>query len=122
MTDILTLILEFTGAVLLLLGCVFELVGAVGVLRLPNFFTRVHATTSSAMGGTVVPLIGLSLISLAQTELGWSRIYVASLCLTTAILILIIAPAGAHAITRAAWISELDNRMHSEVQTENIRE
>lgn len=121
-TDTLTLFLEFIGSILLLLGCFFEFIGAVGVLRLPNFFTRAHATTSSAMGGTVVPLIGLSLISLAQTELGWGRIYVASLCLITAILILIIAPAGTHAITRAAWISEINKRKNSEKLAEETRE
>lgn len=37
---------------LLLLGAALALIGAMGVLRLPNFFQRVHATTlASTLGG-----------------------------------------------------------------------
>jgi len=40
---------------LMLLGAVLALIGAVGVLRLPNFFQRVHATTlASTLGGWAI--------------------------------------------------------------------
>ncbi|MEM4501918.1 MAG: monovalent cation/H(+) antiporter subunit G [Ignisphaera sp.] len=96
---------ELVGIVLLLIGGFFELTGAIGVLRLPNFFSRIHAATASAIGGTVVPLIGLALVALAQIEMGWERVYLASLCIVSAILILLVAPAGSQALMRAACMS-----------------
>lgn len=112
-------ILEWIGASLLLLGSFFELVGAVGVLRFPDFFSRIHAATASAIGGTIIPLIGLALILITRFELGWSRVYLAFLCIVSAILILVIAPAGSHALMRAAYISRVRRRgIYDEVAEE----
>lgn len=97
---------ELAGAILLIIGGFFELVGAIGILRFPNFFSRIHATTASAIGGTVAPLIGLALIALAQVEMGWTRLYLAFLCIASAVLILFVAPAGSHALIRAAYVSK----------------
>lgn len=116
-------ILKYVGGVLLLLGGFFEIIGAIGILRMPNFFTRMHAATVSAIGGTVIPLLGILIISLAKVEVGWSRVYLALLCIASSILILIIAPAGAHALIRAAHVSKVGERaLHKELTNEVGRE
>ena len=116
-------LLEWIGASLLLLGGFFELIGAVGVLRFPDFFSRIHAATASAIGGTIVPLIGLALILTTRFEMGWSRMYLAFLCIVSAILILVIAPAGSHALIRAAYISRARRTgVYDEVTEEIERE
>ncbi|MEM1532517.1 MAG: monovalent cation/H(+) antiporter subunit G [Desulfurococcaceae archaeon] len=102
--------LKYVGAVLLLLGGFFEITGAIGVLRMPSFFTRMHAVTTSAVGGTVIPLLGIFIVSLTKVELGWSRVYLALLCIASSILILIIAPAGTYALIKAASASKVGER------------
>ncbi|MBA1272459.1 Na+/H+ antiporter subunit G [Stutzerimonas azotifigens] len=49
--------IEIIICVLLLLGSAFALVGAIGLYRLPDFFTRLHAPTKATtlgVGGIVV--------------------------------------------------------------------
>jgi len=98
-------VLTILGLALLVVGAFLELVGAVGVLRLHGFFNRVHAVTVSAIGGSVLPLLGISMLSLVFENLGVRRFYLAGMCLAAALLILVLAPAGAHALARAAYRS-----------------
>lgn len=100
---LLTTIFKVIGYILLFTGCFFEFIGAVGVLRFPNFFSRIHAATVSAVGGTVVPLIGLFLIVLTHSEMGWTRYYLAFLCIISAILILLVAPTGSQILLKTAY-------------------
>ncbi len=80
--------------VLLLAGSAFSLIGAVGIIRLPDVFTRMH-------GAGVVETLGVGLI-LAGLMVQ------AGLTMVTVKLILIIAflfftsPAATHALARAA--------------------
>ena len=52
-------------------GALFFLISAVGLLRLPDFFCRIHAPTKAATLG--VMLLGLSAVmrSLSQGDLVW---------------------------------------------------
>ncbi|MEM1526654.1 MAG: monovalent cation/H(+) antiporter subunit G [Ignisphaera sp.] len=100
--EVLTEIAKYCGATFLILGGFFEIIGAIGFIRMPDFFTRAHAVTVASVGGAVLPLIGIALISLSHTELGLGRVYLASLCLITALLLLIVVSTGSHALVRAA--------------------
>ncbi len=93
------------GLILLAIGGFFELVGAIGILKLPNFYLRVHALTMTYIGGSLVPLIGAALIALERVELGAQRLYVFGTCVIAAVLILILAPTGTHALMRATYFS-----------------
>lgn len=112
--DIVIHITRYTGVLLLIFGCFFELVGAIGVLKVKDFFIRAHVATLSIVGGTIAPLIGLALISLTFDELGWSRVYLTTLCVATAILLLITSPTGSHALMRAAYISKTRKKFDEE--------
>jgi len=102
----LLLLVEFVGLALVSLGAFFEIVAAIGILRLPNFYTRVHAVTIGAVGGTVLPLIGVAFLAVSRYSVDPSSVYLAILCITSTLLILVTAPTGSHALMRAAYIYE----------------
>jgi len=99
------LALRIAGEVLLAIGAFFDVVAAIGMLRLPDFYTRLHALTVGTIGGAVLPLLGVTILSIGCSFLGTYRWYLAGASAITAILILILAPAGSHAIARAAYRS-----------------
>ena len=72
------------AAVFLLTGAVFLFVSCVGLLRLPDFYTRAHAVGKAETLGSMLILIGLALYNGAVTN-----------------------PTATHALTRAAIRSGL---------------
>jgi len=52
------------GAFLVVLGGICDLFGAIGLLKFPNFYVRLHAATVGTIGGAVVPLFGVSMLAL----------------------------------------------------------
>ena len=95
------------GTILVIVGAFYELVGALGILKLPGFFLRLHAATLSCIGGSVLPLLGIALIGLGLEELGVQRLYITGTCLISAIIILLLAPSGSHSLARAAYIANV---------------
>ncbi len=81
-------------ALSLFLGCVFLVIGGIGVLRLPDVFTRLHAAGLTDTMGAGLLLLGLAM------ESGFS--------LVTAKLILILiflwltSPVSSHALAKIA--------------------
>ncbi len=98
-------VLVYVGEALVLIGAIFDVIAAIGLLRFPNFFVRLHAATIGTIGGAFVPLIGVSIMSLGCGFLGPTRFFVAGGAFVTALLILFLAPAGSHLLARAAHIS-----------------
>jgi monovalent cation/proton antiporter, MnhG/PhaG subunit len=93
------------GVTLIITGAFFELVGAIGVLKLPNFFMRLHALTVSCIGGSVLPLIGVVVLTIGLEEIGSQRLFIMGVCLISAFIILVLAPSGSHSLARAAYFS-----------------
>jgi multicomponent K+:H+ antiporter subunit G len=56
------------AAVLLMLGGIFALIGAIGLLRLKSFYARMHAPTMGATLGTGCVLVASMLISSTVTH------------------------------------------------------
>ena len=87
-------VLDIASWALLLGGGAFCLVGALGVLRMPDFYTRVHAASVADNVGSFAVLAGLALQG--------------GLTLTTVKLLIIVAlifftsPAATHALVKAA--------------------
>jgi len=100
-------ILIYVGWVLLVLGAIADLIAAIGINRFPNFFVRLHAATIGTIGGAFYPLIGVALISFGAEFLGIYRFFMGGASLVTAFLILLLAPAGSHALARAAHRSKV---------------
>ena len=91
--------MTIVGVVLLWLGIAFLGLGAVGILRFPDLYTRLHAMGKSDTLGAVLSLTGLALIhGVGATGLKLAFVIV---------FVAIANPAATHAIGRAAWVSGL---------------
>jgi multicomponent Na+:H+ antiporter subunit G len=75
-------------------GVFFAVVAAVGLVRLPDLYTRAHATSKSETLGAVLTLAAVVLV----VDLGLSTVKAALLIL----FMFLTNPTAAHAITRAA--------------------
>lgn len=83
------------AAALIVAGCGFFLAGSIGLLRLPDFYCRLHATTKCDIVGALFILAGVGLIS--GPELDSVRI------LALMALIAMTSPTAGHALARAGW-------------------
>lgn len=84
-------------AIFILLGSGFVLVSALGLLRMPDIYMRMHAATKAGTLGT-----GLMLVALAVFFGDLGGVVEAS---TVFIFLLLTAPVAAHVIGRAAYLS-----------------
>ena len=80
--------------ILLVAGGLFSIVGAIGLLRMPDFYTRVHAASVTDTLGVGFILLGLML------QAGWTLVTVK--LVVVGLLIFFTSPAATHALTRAA--------------------
>jgi multicomponent Na+:H+ antiporter subunit G len=87
---------ETISAVLMLFGSLLMLLGALGVLRLPDLYMRVSASTKASTLG-----VGFTLLSLA---IHFNELGITSRALATIGFIIITAPVAAHLISRAAYL------------------
>lgn len=55
-------LIDILGIVMISLGIFFLLIGSIGLLRLPDFYSRAHATGKSDTMGLMVVFFGLILI------------------------------------------------------------
>ena len=84
----------YLGCALLLAGSAFALLAAVGVLRLPDLYTRMHAASKAgAVGGGLI-LLAIALISLDGSVAARAIIATGFLLLTT--------PVSAHLLARVS--------------------
>ncbi|MCO5170918.1 MAG: monovalent cation/H(+) antiporter subunit G [Planctomycetes bacterium] len=86
---------ELLTAVLLGAGAFVSLTSALGVLRMPDFFSRIHPAGENESLGQTLILAGL----IVAAGPGGTAL---KLVLVWAFL-MITAPAATHALTRAAW-------------------
>ena len=79
---------------LIALGVAFEVVGCLGLLRLPDVYTRMQAATKCAALGTLLIVLG------AILAVGTLSMFVkGAICLA---FLYVTAPTGSHALARAA--------------------
>lgn len=97
------IILVTAGLALITIGVFCDFVAAIGLIRLPNFFTRLHAATVGSIGGAVVPMLGAALLALGYEQLGSTRFILAGVAFTTSIVTMILSQAGSHALARATY-------------------
>lgn len=86
------------GWVLLLSGSAFCLIGAVGLLRLPEFFSRVHASSIVDSLGAILMLSGL--ITQAQ------ELSIIIKLLLILFFLMLTGPTAVHALARTAMLAE----------------
>jgi len=81
---------------LLTFGEVIMIFGALGILRFPDVYTRLHAATKCDTGGAMTILMALAIIANAPTLIKLKF-------LVLAFLIALINPMVSHAIARGAY-------------------
>jgi len=86
--------LEIITSVLLLIGVFFILVGAIGLVRLPDFFMRLHAPTKAST-------LGVGGILLASMVYAFKDgLLIHELIIT--LFVFVTAPVSAHLLSQAA--------------------
>jgi multicomponent Na+:H+ antiporter subunit G len=55
-------LLPIIGAILTVVGSVFILLAAIGLVRMPDLYTRIQAGTKASTLGTILVLLGLALV------------------------------------------------------------
>lgn len=89
-------VIHIISGLLIILGVFFMFTGSVGILRMPDFFTRLHpAGVTDAMGMPLV-LIGLMLLS------GWTLTTLKLFFLL--VFLLFASPTACHALAKAAMM------------------
>ncbi|WP_282070669.1 monovalent cation/H(+) antiporter subunit G [Janibacter hoylei] len=101
---------DLAGGISLLLGSTLALVGAIGLVRLPDIFGRMHAATKPQTLGLLLILVGLALNVRTWASVATLLIVVGAQALT--------APVSAHMLGRASYrtgVSEDDLLHHDEL-------
>jgi multicomponent Na+:H+ antiporter subunit G len=93
-------VIDILGSICLLAGSLFCITGAIGMLRMPDFYTRVHAASLVETAGAGFILLGLLL------QAGFTL--VAAKLLMIGLLILFASPTASHALARAALLRGLE--------------
>lgn len=90
-------IADYIAALFVVLGAGFSLIAAVGVLRLPDLYTRLHAASKAGAIGA-----GLIFLAVAVASLDGAVILRALLGI---VFLLLSTPVSAHLLARAAYRS-----------------
>lgn len=99
-------VLDAASWIFLVAGAFLAITGGIGMLRLPDFYTRMHAASVTDTGGMMLIILGLAL------QAGWTLI-TAKLVLI-ALFMLFTSPTATHALAHAA--------LHSGVKPELAEE
>lgn len=86
--------LQYLGAAAVLVGAVFGLLAAIGVLRLPDLYTRLHAASKAGVVGAGLILVAVAAISTDGPVALRAGLGIVFLLLST--------PIAAHLLARAA--------------------
>ncbi|MGB3625895.1 MAG: monovalent cation/H(+) antiporter subunit G [Henriciella sp.] len=102
MTELVNVILfikPILGALLCLVGAVLAIIGTVGVLRFPDFYTRLHAASITDTGAATILLVGMALLAPS-----WLIVFkLAAIWL----FLFLTGPTGSHALANAAHTAGL---------------
>lgn len=90
---------ESIGIILIGIGLLFDLLGTIGLVRLPDVYNRLQAATKCVTLGTCFILVGVFAYA------GLNDLSMGIKALVCAAFILITSPTGAHALARGAHVS-----------------
>lgn len=96
-----SVMIEYLGAFLILIGALFAVISAIGHIRFPDVYTRSHAATKSSTLGVLLTLTG-ALIYILESYGFFSVRLVLGI-----IFVFLTAPVSGHLVTRAAYRSNV---------------
>lgn len=92
------LFLHIASSACMAIGCFFILIGSIGLIRLPDFFTRLHGASLIDTMGAYGILVGVFLGIVQRT--GWDLSIVKLVSIV--VLLAITGPTATHALARSA--------------------
>ena len=90
---------EIIGYILITIGILFDIFGCIGLVRFPDVYNRLQASTKCVTLGTILLLIGAAMASGSGA--------IAAKAVACAAFILITSPTAAHAIAKGAYASRV---------------
>tara|TARA_B100000676_G_scaffold286034_1_gene315229 strand:+ start:288 stop:626 length:339 start_codon:yes stop_codon:yes gene_type:complete len=108
------LILDLISAGLLAAGSIFVLIGAFGLIRLPDFYTRLHAAGITDTLGAELILLGL------MFQAGLSLVTVKLILIS--LFIFFTSPTATHAVANAARVMGLKPMLVPDKDLENAED
>ena len=93
--------LQWLGVLLGLAGLIFFLGAAVGMVRFPDFYTRMHAAGKGDTLSTMLMLSGFALVTMEDFSVGSGLILVKIMAVV--LFIYLTTPTSSHALMRAAF-------------------
>lgn len=95
-------VLSILAIILLSFGIFFFFAGTVGILRLPDFYSRLHAAGKCDSLAAVLMIVGIALFNLEPFSFG--SLLVSAKLLLIAVFVFVTSPTATHAITEAALV------------------
>lgn len=89
--------IDIFGQLLIAVGILFDIFGCVGLVRFPDVYNRLQASTKCVTLGTIMLLAGVAMISPSGS--------LSAKAIICAVFILITAPTAAHAIAKGSYAS-----------------
>jgi multicomponent Na+:H+ antiporter subunit G len=93
---------ELLPVVLIFIGTIFCFLSAIGLIRLPDVYTRSHALSKGSTMGVLFTLIGTFVFFLLEEDYFSIRLFLGIF------FVFLTAPLSAHVITRAAYRSNVE--------------
>jgi len=91
---------DVIGYILIIIGILFDIFGCIGLVRFPDVYNRLQASTKCVTLGTILLLFGVAVISGVGPT--------GSRAIICAVFILITSPTAAHAIAKGAYSSGVE--------------
>ena len=98
---------EIIGYILISIGILFDIFGCIGLVRFPDVYNRLQASTKCVTLGTIVLLLGVALASGSGA--------MAAKAIICAVFIVLTSPTAAHAVAKGAYSSGVELWEHSVV-------
>jgi len=94
-------LLQILGMLLGILGLVFFLGSAVGMIRFPDFYTRMHAVGKGDTLSTMLMLIGFGLLTMEDYSIVSGLVFIKIMAIV--LFIYITSPTSTHVLMKAAF-------------------
>lgn len=101
MPEFLVILFQAIAWLLMLTGCVFVFAGGIGLIRLPDLYTRIHAAGVIDTGSTIFMVMAMMLMAVVEYQNPW----IMAKLLLILFFTLFTTPTASHALAKTALLS-----------------
>ena len=95
-----TLVIDILSWICIIGGSALAIIGTFGMVRFPEFWTRLHAASVAESGGMILLVLGMCL------QAGWDLVLVKLILI--GVFLFITGPTASHAVANAALVSGIE--------------